>query len=128
MRLLLDTCTFIWMTSGDRELSEPVRAAVLDPDNEMFLSVVSAWELSVQYALRHVTLPEPPSQYVPKRRRSYGLQSLPLDEESALHVARLPSFHRDPFDRMLICQAIVHGLTLVTPDRLIVQYGVHTLW
>ena len=128
MRLLLDTCTFLWIAEGSEEVSHKAKEYFADPGNEVFLSVVSSWEIAVKYSLGNLPLPEPPERFVPSRRTTYKVQLLPLDEECALHVARLPGLHGDPFDRMLICQAMVHGLTLVTPDKLIAQYGVHTLW
>ena len=73
-------------------------------------------------------LPQPPERLVPAARERYGLQALAIDEESALHVAKLPSLHADPFDRMLVSQAIVHGLTIVTPDPLVTQYPARTIW
>jgi PIN domain nuclease of toxin-antitoxin system len=90
-----------------------------DPSNGVFLSSVSAWEISVKHGLGRLALPEPPSRFVPAMRELHGVQPLPLDEESALHLARLPNRHRDPFDRMLICQALVHGLSILGPDELI---------
>jgi len=94
----------------------------------VYLSTVSAWEIAVKHHLGRLPLPEPPGRFVPDRRHRYRLLPLPLDEESALHVARLPDLHRDPFDRMLICQALVHGMVLLTPDPLVAQYPVRTLW
>ncbi len=75
-----------------------------------------------------LVLPEPPGRYIPSRRHVLKLRSLSLDEESALYVAQLPRLHADPFDRLLICQAIVHGLGILTPDEAIAQYPVRTVW
>jgi PIN domain nuclease of toxin-antitoxin system len=82
----------------------------------------------VKYALRRLPLPTPPERFVPAQREAHGITTLELDEESVLQLHRLPEFHRDPFDRMLVCQAIVHGMTIVTPDPLIAQYPVRTRW
>ena len=84
----------------------------------VFLSSVSAWEIAVKYGLGHLHLRETPDRFVPGAREAHGIDPLPLDEESVLQVLRLPVLHRDPFDRMLVCQAIVHGLAIVTPDPL----------
>jgi PIN domain nuclease of toxin-antitoxin system len=73
-------------------------------------------------------LTQPPERFVPAMRDAHGVAPLPIDEESALHTFRLPALHRDPFDRMLISQAIVHGLTLLTPDPLVTQYPARTMW
>ena len=106
VRLLLDTCTFLWVVGGAKELSARTREAFADPGNEVLLSAASAWEVAVKHRLGR----------------------LDVDEESALHLAKLPDLHRDPFDRMLVAQALVGGLTLVTPDDAIRQYPVRTLW
>ena len=128
MRLLLDTCTFLWIVSDDPALSGEARAVFADPANEVFLSAVSVWEIVVKHALGRLPLPDPPMQFVPAQRTRHGIQSLPLDEDAVLHLPRLPEYHKDPFDRMLVCQAIAHGLALLTPDEAIRQYPVRALW
>jgi len=128
MRFLLDTSTFLWVISGAPELSARARELFVDPGNEIFLSSVSSWEMAVKYALGRLPLPEPPERFVPMHREQHGIEPLPLDEEAALHLARLPLLHKDPFDRMLVCQAIVHGLVVLTPDNLVNQYPVRTMW
>ena len=75
-----------------------------------------------------VPLPELPAKYVPAQRKQHGIESLELDEQAALHLNRLPVLHKDPFDRMLVCQAIAQGLVILTPDSLIAQYPVRTAW
>lgn len=128
MRLLLDTATFLWMILNAPQLSKRARELATDPAHEVFLSVVSSWEIAVKHSLGRLPLPEPAGQFLVSQRESHGVQALALDEESALYVTRLPKLHGDPFDRILICQAIVRGLTLLTPDPLIGQYPVRTLW
>ena len=128
MRLLLDTATFLWMILNNPKLSARAREMATDPANEVFLSVVSSWEIAVKHSLGRLPLPEAPGKFITFHRRAHGIQSLPLEEESAFYVTHLPRIHADPFDRMLICQAIVHGLTLLTSDDLIAQYPVRVLW
>jgi len=128
VKRLLDTCTFLWSVEGGAAISELARAALADPANDVYLSSVSAWEIAVKHALGRLPLPEPPGKYVPSQRRARGIEPLALDEEAALHLSRLPPVHRDPFDRMLVCQALVAGLTMVTPDPDIARYPVRTLW
>jgi len=99
-----------------------------DSENEVFLSVISCWEISTKYAMGRLPLPEPPAALVQRFREKYGTATLALDEESALYGVRLPRLHADPFDRMLICQSIVHGLAILTPDESITQYAVRTVW
>lgn len=128
MRLLVDTATFLWTVLGSPQLSADARAALADPSNESFLSAVSAAEIAIKHGLGRLKLPRSPDVYVPQVRRAHQIDALPFSEEAALGLVRLPSLHRDPFDRMLIAQAIADGMTLVTPDPLITQYAVRTLW
>jgi PIN domain nuclease of toxin-antitoxin system len=126
MTLLLDTCTFLWLLTGERRFPDEVRSALRSAD--LALSAASVWEISVKFAKGALPLPEPPDRLVPAARRHYGISPLAIDEESALHVVKLPALHADPFDRMLVSQAIVHGLTIVTPDPLVTQYPARTMW
>ena len=128
MKLLLDTSTFLWWTHGSKRIPDRVRDLAADPANQVWLSAVSSWEITVKYALGRLTLPEPPDRFVPHERERHRFASLPVDEASTLHLGSLPPLHKDPFDRMLVCQGIEHGLTLVTPDRLITQYPVRCIW
>ena len=128
MRLLLDTCTFLWLVDDASELSVTARGLILDPGNDAYLSAVSAWEIAVKQGLGRLVLAEPALRYVPKYRAAHHLLELPLDEVAALQISRLPAIHKDPFDRMLVCQAIAHGLTIVTPDAQISQYPALTRW
>ncbi len=128
MRLLLDTCTFLWVIQDPDTLSTKARDHFVDSENEIFLSAVSAWEIAVKHASGRLPLPAEPSTFVPAMRTAHGIAPLDLEEEDSLLVATLPSLHRDPFDRMLVCQALRRGLTLVTPDRAIHSYEVPTLW
>lgn len=128
MRLLLDTCTFLWVVAGDPALSDRCRDLLLDGSNETYLSVVSAWEIVVKHGLGRLPLPEPPERFVADQRERHGIAPLALDEVAVLHLSRLPRLHRDPFDRMLVCQAIAGGLAILTPDDRIARYPVRCLW
>jgi PIN domain nuclease of toxin-antitoxin system len=128
MKLLLDTCAFLWFAESDAELSVAAKDAFRDPDNEIFLSSISAWEISIKYSLGKLSLRSKPERYVADTRKGGGIASLAVDEETALFVANLPLLHRDPFDRILVAQAVVHGMTILTPDDAIRQYAVRTLW
>lgn len=128
MKVLLDTCTFLWVAGEPGRLSPEARDMFRDPGNEVFLSAASVWEISVKYGLGRLPLPEPPSRYLPDLRERHGVLSLPIDEEAASQVAALPHPHRDPFDRMLVCQALVGGMVILTPDPLIAEYPVRTRW
>ena len=128
MNLLLDTCTFLWIVTDSSELSDKAKEAFQDSRNRAYLSPVSAWEIALKHGLRRLTLSESPLEFVPTQRKLHGVDALPLDEDAALHLPKLPPIHRDPFDRMLVCQAIACGMTLVTPDPEIQRYAVRTLW
>ncbi len=128
MRLLLDTCTFLWAIDDRAKLSEAARSLIVDAGNEVYLSAISAWEIAVKQGRGSLRLSEPASRYVSKYRKAHGYVELALDEASVLHVGSLPTPHRDPFDRMLVCQAIAHGLIILTPDPQISQYPVRVLW
>ena len=127
MKLLLDTCTFLWLAGG-RSLSPHAESFVRDPSHEVLLSAVSVWEITTKHKAGKLPLPEPPERLIPTERRLRGVDALAFDEDAALVVSRLPLLHRDPFDRMLISQAIAHGLAIVTPDPQVAQYPVRIVW
>jgi PIN domain nuclease of toxin-antitoxin system len=128
VRILLDTCTFLWLITDDTALPASARNVFLDPDNDVYLSAVSVWEIAVKHSLGKLPLPVSPDRFIPSQRESHGITSLPLEEQAVLYLSKLPQLHRDPFDRVLVCQAIQHELTLLTPDPLITQYAVRTAW
>jgi PIN domain nuclease of toxin-antitoxin system len=127
MKLLIDTCAFLWLGRGDRQVPSSVRSA-LESGAEAWFSAASAWEIAIKHALGRLPLPVPLQQFVEVLRERYALKSLPVDQESALLVARLPLFHTDPFDRLLVAQAIVHGMIIVTPDPAVTQYAARSMW
>ena len=128
MRLLLDTCTFLWLAADDPRLTPAARAGCRSPGNEVFLSSLSAWEIALKHRLGRLPLPEPPPRYVASRRDWLRLEPLPFDEACAAHDALLPPHHRDPFDRGLVSQAILNGMMIVTPDPAIARYPAPILW
>ncbi len=128
MKLLLDTCTFLWLIVGSEALSQNALDTFRDPGNEVFFSAVSAWEINVKYKLGKLPLPASPDKFIPQERESHFISSLALTERDTLHLHKLPTPHNDPFDRMLVCQAIEHALTILTPDPLISQYPVRSYW
>ncbi|NEP61284.1 MAG: type II toxin-antitoxin system VapC family toxin [Symploca sp. SIO2G7] len=127
MRVLLDTHIFLWFISGNTKLSKDVRDTIRDPDNEIYLSVVSVWEAIIKYQLGKLPLPEHPGTYLPKQRDLHQIASLALDESCVVQLMNLPPLHRDPFDRMLICQALQNGLTIATVDTAIRAYKVSVI-
>jgi PIN domain nuclease of toxin-antitoxin system len=127
MRLLLDTHVFLWLISGDARLPAAFRDAIRDPANEVYLSVASVWEVVIKYGLGKLPLPAPPEDYLPKQRERHGIASLPIEEATLTHLAKLPLLHRDPFDRILVAQSLQHGLTVVTVDDAVRAYPVKLL-
>ena len=128
MRLLVDTCTFLWLATDDPKLSARARADCQTIENVVYLSALSAWEIAIKHRLGRLPLPLPPSTYASSRRDWLAIRPLPFGESSAAHDARLPPLHRDAFDRGLVCQAMLHALTVVTPDPAIRAHPVPTLW
>lgn len=128
MKILLDTCTFLWLGSGSSRLTRTATDLFGDPANEVWVSSASAWEIAVKSALGRLPLPDAVDRFVPDLREKLGVESLPVSEEAALMVASLPPLHRDPFDRILVAQALVDGLVILTPDRNIAAYPVRTRW
>jgi len=128
VKLLLDTCTFLWLTKGREALSPKAVEAFTDPKNEVYLSSVSAWEINVKFLLGKLSLPLSPDKFVPKERKRHMITPLDLSEQDTFHLLKLPGPHKDPFDRMLVCQAIEHSLTILTPDPFVTQYPIRSLW
>ena len=116
MRLLLDTHVFLWYITAGPRLPAPFLAAIQEPANEVSLSAASIWEAVIKYGLGKLPLPAPPAHYLPQQRDAHGIDALPIDEGAMTHLANLPALHRDPFDRLLIAQALQHGLTIATVD------------
>lgn len=128
MKLLLDTCAFLWFVADSPRLSVSARAHIADPDNQVFLSAVSVWEIARKYSQGGITLPSHPSTLIPAVRAESGIASLALTEMDALAAEKLQLFHKDPFDRMLIAQALMGGLAIVTSDRVFEDYPVRVVW
>ncbi len=127
MRILLDTHIFLWFISGDLQLSVELRNSIQDSDNEVYLSVISVWEILVKYQLGKLPLPEPPEIYVPRQRNLHQILNLDLDEGCVIQLANLPPLHRDPFNRMLVCQALHNDLTIATVDAAVRAYSVSVI-
>ena len=124
MKLLLDTHIFLWCIAADLRLPLLFRDAIREPENEVFLSVASLWETIIKYNLGKLPLPQLPEIYIPTQRRKHQIKSLSLHENAVKELAKLPVLHRDPFDRILICQALANDLTIVMVDPQIQNYNV----
>ena len=126
MRLLLDTRVFLWLMTEPERLG-PQLALVEDAENEVLLSAASSWEIAIKYQLGKLELPTDPARYVPDRLRSIGASPLAVEHSHALAVSSLPQLHRDPFDRLLVAQARLLRLLLLTADRPLADYPIDTV-
>lgn len=127
MRLLLDTHVWLWMQAEPDKLSPQATDLISDTRNEVLLSAASSWEIAIKFALGRLPLPTDPHDYVSSRMARSGTTGLPVHHHHALHVATLPTHHRDPFDRLLISQAMLEGAILISADRQMAAYEVQLL-
>lgn len=127
MRVLLDTHVFLWLQAGPERLKPGVLETLRDPENEVLLSVASAWELGIKVALGKLRLPEPAARFVPRAVERSGIGVLRVELEHALAAGALPPLHADPFDRMLVAQALAEDLVLATRDPQLAAYGAAVL-
>ncbi len=128
MSFLLDTHTFLWVFQAPERLPKKVRKIITDVDNTLLLSTASGWEIGIKYHLGKLKLPQRPDDFVPANSRDRNILSLDIEMEHALRAASLPAYHRDPFDRMLIAQAQLKKLTILTSDDQFNRYDVSVLW
>lgn len=128
MKLLLDSCALIWLTSEPARLSAAVIAAINDPVTELHVSHASLWEISIKHTAGKLSLPGTPRSWWTTQVSRWGLIELPLTAESLHRGSELPLHHKDPFDRVILAQAEIMGLTVVSPDGEFPAYGIPLLW
>ena len=128
MRALLDTHVLLWWLVDDTRISEKARRVLANSGSEIYFSAASSWELSIKVALGRLELPAPPRTLIPKVLREQSIQSLDVTHAHALAVAELPPHHRDTFDRMLVAQARLEKLAIVSGDPMIARYGTKIVW
>lgn len=128
MRLLLDTHTFLWAVSGDNRLSKRAQAALASFENDLLFSPVTAWEIATKFRIGKLPNVEPLLNSLASTLRRLGFQELPVSVEHARSAGLLKGHHRDPFDRMLIAQALAEECLLVSNEKLFDFYGVKRLW
>ncbi len=128
MRLLLDTHVFLWWIGDSDKLSQPAREVLADSANDAFLSTASAWEMAIKIRIGKLSLSEDLDRFLPAQLGRNAIRVIPIGLSHAMHVRRLPLHHRDPFDRMLVAQAQLEEMTLLTADRWIRRYDVETHW
>lgn len=128
MKLLLDTHCWLWLVAEPERIRGNVVEMLVEEGNEVYVSAATAWEIVIKHALGKLSLPTPPTEYVPPRMAALGHLALPIEQRHALQVAGLPPHHKDPFDRILVAQAQVEDMHLVTADRLVAAYDVRVIW
>ena len=128
MKLLLDTCSFLWLIDQTENLSESAKTALEDCSNELILHQMSSWEIQIKYQTGKLKLRYPPKEWICKGLELHGIEYARLSDTEIWHLNKLPWLHRDPFDRLLISSALCEGMRLVTPDPEIHKYPVPVLW
>ena len=127
MRILLDTHAWLWMLGVPERLNEEARQIVADAGNDLLLSSASSWEIAIKWQLGKLELPQPPEDYVPSRLRTSGVTPIPIEHSHALRVTELSHHHRDPFDRLLIAQALVEDVPILTADPVFAEYPIERI-
>ncbi len=128
MQVLLDTNAFLWWVTDDPKLSKTARSIISNPENPIFFSVASAWEIIIKYQLGKLPLPEPAKVYIPNRVKHYGFIYLSIKMKDVLEISNLENHHKDPFDRLLIAQAKVDNLSIITADKKFNLYDIDVIW
>ena len=128
MNLLLDTHVFIWLSINLERLSEQAAVLLMDESNWWFLSIVSVWEIQIKRQLGKLTLNLPLQDLIANQQQTNGLQLLPIELDHIFMLENLPQFHRDPFDRLIIAQAITEQMSLLSIDSVFDQYPVRRIW
>ena len=128
MRVLLDTHTFLWWITADHRLSQRSIELISDGNNELLFSTASGWEIAIKAGLGRLDIPDPLDRFVSEHLFRNHIGVLPVQLSHALHVYTLPQLHRDPFDRLLVAQAQVERLPLLSSDRRLAEYDVDVLW
>lgn len=128
MKHLLDTHAFLWWIGDDPALSRRARAALADPGNTFLLSMASAWEMAIKISLGKLELDANLERFLPEQMSANGFSMLPIDLRHVSRAARLPFHHRDPFDRLIVAQALVEEVPVVTADPAFTAYGVRRVW
>lgn len=129
MKILLDTCSFLWFVNGElNKISKVAEEIFLDEESEIFLSIVSCWEISIKWSINKLELRHPPDTFLKIQIQKNQLSLLSIELEHTIQVAKLPFHHRDPFDRLLVSQAIIEDIPLMSADKTLSQYEIERIW
>jgi PIN domain nuclease of toxin-antitoxin system len=124
----MDSHAFLWFVGDDPQLSDTARNLIVDPANEVYLSLTSVWELTIKVSSGKLTLAQPPEQFFPEQLQRNDFQLLPISLSHATRVASLPVHHKDPFDRLLVAQSLIEPMPLISADAILDLYGVQRFW
>jgi PIN domain nuclease of toxin-antitoxin system len=130
VKLLLDTHTLLWYVTGNPQLSRTAEALIVDPMNELFMSPASYWEIAIKVSIGKLVLHQPYEDFIDLCVNRYGFVILPVEPRHTARVAALPfpPNHKDPFDRLIVAQALVEGLSVVSVDWKLDVYGINRVW
>jgi PIN domain nuclease of toxin-antitoxin system len=128
MRLLLDTHSFLWFLLDDPKLSKTAKDSIADPDNDIEISPASYWEIAIKISLNKYSLPEPYEQFMERELATNQFRILPIEPKHTATLTRLPFHHRDPFDRLIIAQAMVEQIPVISGDAAFAAYPVTCIW
>ena len=128
MKYLLDTHTLIWFLTGDRKLSDKARGLIDNPGNRKFLSIASLWEIAIKVSLGKLALNKPFEKFFPEQLHFNRIEILDITVDNLIKLTTLPFHHRDPFDRLIIAQALVEGLPVIGADVIFDTYGINREW
>jgi PIN domain nuclease of toxin-antitoxin system len=128
LRCLLDTRTFLWWIQDDQRLSGRSRQVIRDGKNTLFLSAASSWEISVKWRMGLIRFPGPPGEFLADQLLKQRIETLPVQHAHACKLAELATHHENPFERMLIAQALVEGIPIVTPVPEFRRYPAKLIW
>ena len=128
MKYLLDTIVWLWSVGPSKTIGTAGLEILASREEEIYLSAASSWEIAIKTRLGKFQLPEPPGRYVPKRLIDQDIRSLPINQDHSLKVYDLPLHHSDPFDRIIIAQAIVEDMVVLTSDRVFEKYPIDVVW
>ncbi len=125
---MLDTHVFLWMISALEKLSQTAKDIIQNPDNTLFISAISGWEIVIKHKLGKLELPDNAGKYLLEQMRMNGIKDIPVLMEHSLKVLDLPDIHKDPFDRMIISQSSVEQIPVISGDQSIAQYNINVIW
>jgi PIN domain nuclease of toxin-antitoxin system len=128
MKYLLDTHAFLWLNDESERLTQTVKELCSSGEHEFYLSMASAWEMQIKHQLGKLSLAMPIAELVIKNTQENNIQLLPIDLSHINYLEQLPSHHKDPFDRIIIAQAIIEGMSIISIDHAFVDYPVNIVW